>query len=74
MKWLTNIPDPTNKNIAYWALPVALNEKRADVWEKHLDWLEGKTIGDPKPMPGYSSVAQRKMAGWVGVYEIEKDE
>ena len=70
MKWLTNIPDPNNKDIAYWALQVPVSEKRSEVWEKHLDWLEGKTIGDPKGSSEYS-VARRKQAGWVGVYEVE---
>ena len=62
MKWLANIPDPKNKEIAYWALPVALNEKRSEVWEKHLQWLEDKIIGDPKESAEYS-VVRRKKAG-----------
>ena len=70
MKWLANIPDPANKDIAYWALPVALNEKRAEVWQKHLDWLEDKIIGDPKES-SECSIIRRKKAGWVGVYEVD---
>ena len=72
MKWLTNIPDPNDYAVAYWALAVPIDTPRAEAWEKHLAWLSDKHIGDPKEMPGHS-VAQLKRMGYVGVYEDDAE-
>jgi hypothetical protein len=75
MRFLTNIHDPEDpKAKMYLALSFEdfmdpQGHERA--WQRHLDWLKDKVIGEPKGTDAYTS-EQLKEMGMVGVYAIDK--
>lgn len=66
MKWITNIYDPSKKDAKKF-LQRSIRETPEEAWRRHLQWLEGKTIGEPMPSD-YYTVEQMKAQGLVGVY------
>lgn len=77
MRFLVNIPDPDNPlSKQYLALPfieTLTPQKRKRAWERHLEGLRGKVIGEPQETGTYTS-AQLKEMGLVGVYTTEGEE
>ena len=66
MNFLSNIPNPKSE-YAKSMVTRARNETQQEAWENHLEWLEGKIIGDPSPTSTHT-VEQLKAMDMVGVY------
>lgn len=67
MKFLDNTHDPKDPRARFY-LSTELRQTHEEAWKMHLQWLEGKIIGDPQPTDTYT-VEQLKAMGLVGVYK-----
>lgn len=66
MKFLSNIHDPKDPNARMY-LPCDFHEAPEQAWQRHLEWLKGKVIAEPKATEKYS-VSELKQMNMVGVY------
>jgi len=72
MKWLTNLYDPRSKDAEKYII-TGINQTKMQEWRNQKNWLDGKTIGEPKATKDYT-VEQLKEMGMVGVYAKDKKE
>lgn len=72
LRWLSNTYDPSKPDAPTYVMRM-VDQSSADAWQSYLDWLHGKTIGEPRATE-YFSVAELKTMGMVGVYVDEKGE
>ena len=71
MRFLTNIHNPKDPKAKMY-LALSFDEAfdpqgHERAWQRHLDWLKDKIIGEPQGTDTYTS-AQLKEMGMVGVY------
>ena len=66
MKFLMNIYNPELPDV-YRTVLRSFEETQEEAWQHHLNWLQGKIIGDPVATEFYT-VEQLKAMNLVGVY------
>lgn len=64
--FLSNTGDPKDPNASMYVAR-GTDETAAEAWQHHLQWLNGKIIGEPRGSSKYTS-AELKARGLVGVY------
>ena len=74
--WIINTHDPKDVEGAKRNLRLSMEDfstpdGRERAWQRHLEWLEDKAIGDPQATPSYT-VEELKQMGVVGVYVIDE--
>lgn len=67
MKWLTNLYDP-QKDDAKLHIVHSPHETQEQAWQRELEYLRGKIVGEPKATAN-CSVIELKAMGMVGIYE-----
>jgi hypothetical protein len=66
MKWLSNIYNPKEDDARYHVTRM-IDETDQEAWERYLDWLKGKVIGQPKATSAFT-VEELEEMKMVGVY------